>query len=100
MAQRLVAWNETGFLPQELGKVTALHLEYAALVRQRPELAAAIDGGRIISHNVCYYGHGVLLTFIVETGPSRASPGAGHDETGTRLPPGEAGHGHRSHRET
>ena len=64
--QRLVAWNEQGFMPDKRGAVAIMSLDYFELVQERPQLAAAIGRGRVVSHNVVYYGYGVLFTFIVE----------------------------------
>ncbi len=66
VAQRLVAWNEDQFMPNKRGAVATMNLDYASLVRERPQLAQAIGNGRVISHNVLYYGYGVLFTFVVE----------------------------------
>ena len=64
--QRLVAWNEQKFMPERRGLVAEMSLDYADLVKERPELAEALRGGRVVSHNVLYYGPGVLFTFVVE----------------------------------
>ncbi|MEU0031912.1 hypothetical protein [Streptomyces sp. NPDC006335] len=66
MAQRLVAWNEHGFMPDKLGAVASMNLDYASLSKERPQLAQALGNGRVISHNVLHYGYGVLFTFVVE----------------------------------
>ncbi|WP_328750569.1 hypothetical protein OHT57_34080 [Streptomyces sp. NBC_00285] len=68
MAQRLVAWNELGsrFMPDKHGEAVTMSLDYATLVHEQPKLAQALGRGRIVSHNVLYYGYGVLFTFVVE----------------------------------
>ena len=43
-----------------------MNLDYKSLIATYPQLAEALGNGRVVSHNVLYYGPGVLFTFIVE----------------------------------
>ena len=68
MTQRFVIWN----LPENLAhrkrsNATYQDLTPEALAKSSPELAAALDGGRVISHSlaVSNLSH-LVVTFVVE----------------------------------
>lgn len=65
MAQKIVHWNTYDFrgTPEAPG---VIDLDPASLARTHPAIAQAIGRGRVTSHAIHYWGHGMLITLVVD----------------------------------
>lgn len=62
-------------MPNMRGMAAEIKLDQVSLQKERPQLAELLGDGRIVSHDVYFYGYGVLFTFIVEDDAGQGGTG-------------------------
>jgi len=64
--QRIIAWKTNRDFRGKAEAPEVVDLSPTALAKTHPALAKAIGGGRVTSHAVQYWEHGLLITLVVD----------------------------------